>query len=244
VHEITLPTCHGSPSAASKIEIDTSRKNPAAASQPATRCRAPFHRDHEDQVPRDFSPQGQPLKVEGLSEGMDAVPASERRCRWASSILRPFWLEYLADDMLEEQMRASSGHSRRGQGSRGGHLDPRVADQMPPFNIMTIGRGEYELLVSRSFAAALREDPREVHAETQPCEKPDLSRWPRPRGCWIACTFLMDIAGSNGSPMSISPAATCSRCGNAADDIQLSVEADPNAPPNEVQRESATSRRT
>ena len=184
------------------IEIDTRQENPPTATQPVhdlvwrlfvamTRIRCTVT----------FSPKGEPLKLEGLSEGMESI------MKEFSSQLMPGlgqffdqFRDYLADDIMAEQMRSVTRMMPDGGKARVGDKWTREwRVKMPPFNVMTQGKGEYEFLGMEEFRGRRCAKIRvKTSLTTVPGEKPDASKLGMPKGIFDRMEFSMTASGGNG----------------------------------------------
>jgi hypothetical protein len=186
-----------------KIEIDTRDKNPPASTQPVFDL---LHRIFTSMTrikcTVTFSAEGEPLKVEGLSEGMKTImdEVSDQLMPGMKQFFDQF-REYLADNIMEEQMRSSFRIFPDGGQARIGDKWTREWQvKLPPFNVLTEGKGEYELLGIEEFrgrpCAKIRV---KSSMTTVPGSKPDPSKLRGvPKGIFERMQFSMNASGGNG----------------------------------------------
>lgn len=149
-----------------------------------------------------FSATGEPIKVEGLSEGMDSVLAevSDQLLPGMKQFFDQF-RDYLADSIMEEQMRSAFRLVPDGGQARVGDRWNREWNiKMPPFNVMTQGKGEYELLGIEEFRGRLCAKIRTKSTMTTlPGQKPDASGAAGlPKSIFERMQFSMTASGGNG----------------------------------------------
>lgn len=101
-----------------------------------------------------FSPTGEPLKVEGLSEGVSRVMdeiAGDLPIPGMKSFFDRFG-EYMADDSMLENMRSAHRMIPNGATARIGDRWEREWEmEFPPFNTVMRGNGQYELVAVEEF---------------------------------------------------------------------------------------------
>lgn len=185
------------------IDIDTREQNPPAASMPMFDVvRRLFTAMTKIKCAVTFSPEGEPLEVAGLSEGMEAV-MSEISDQLVPGVRQFFdqFRDYLADDIMAEQMRSVFRIlPDNGKAHPGDKWTRQWQVNMPPFSVMTQGRGEYEFLGMQEFrgrpCAKIRV---RSTLTTVPGQKPDLSRLGgASKNLFDRMQFSMDAIGGNG----------------------------------------------
>lgn len=188
-----------------QIEIDTRDKaRPVPATNPAFEL---LHRVFASMTKVKctvtFSATGEPLKVEGLSKGMESVldEVSDQLLPGMKQFFDQF-RDYLADNIMEEQMRSAFRLVPDGGRARVGDRWVREWNiKMPPFNVMTQGKGEYELLGIEEFRGKPCVKIRTRSSMTTlPGQKPDVSSaGGAPKGLLERMQFSMTASGGNGT---------------------------------------------
>lgn len=185
------------------IEVDTREENPPPASMPVFDVvRRLLTAMTTIKCTVTFSPEGEPLEVEGLSEGMEAI-MSEISDQLVPGLRQFFdqFRDYLADDIMAEQMRSAFRiYPDNGKARPGDTWTRQWQVNMPPFSVMTEGRGEYEFLEMREFrgrpCAKIRV---RSTLTTLPGQKPDLSSLGGvSKSVFQRMQFSMNSRGLNG----------------------------------------------
>lgn len=236
LHEMTLPNVAIRMDIGGiKIQVDTRQKDPVAASQPAyDLLYRVFTAITKIKCTVTFSPQGEPVKVEGLSEGMQKVfdELSDQLMPGMKQFFDQF-RDQLADDMLEEQMRASFRLTPDGGKARVGDTWKREWQvKMPPFNILTRGSGQYELLGVEEFRGHTCAKIRvKSDLTTIPGQKPDITKMGgAPKSLLERMQFSMNSSGGNGiAYIDVNTGDLLQLRETQRSTIELSMEADPNA---------------
>jgi hypothetical protein len=184
------------------IEVDTRDENPPAATQPVFDIvRRLFTAMTRLECTVTFSPEGEPLKLEGLSEGMDSIMKefSSQLMPGLGQLFDQF-RDYLADDIMAEQMRSVTRMMPDDGKARVGDKWTREWQvKLPPFNVMTQGKGEYEFLGMEEFRGRRCAKIRvKSSLTTMPGQKPDGAKLGVPKGIFDRMELSMNSSGGNG----------------------------------------------
>jgi len=186
-----------------RLDIDTRRQDGAASTQPVFQM---LHRMFKSMTRIKcrvtVSPEGEPLKVEGLSEGMNSAldELSDQLMPGMKQFFDQF-RDQLGNNIMDEQMRSTSRMIPDGGQARIGDVWVREWQiNLPPFNVATQGRGEYQLLGVEEFrgrpCAKIRV---KTTMSTLADQKPDAAKLGSvPKGLFERMRFSMDLSGGNG----------------------------------------------
>ncbi|MBI4581652.1 MAG: hypothetical protein HY718_18295 [Planctomycetes bacterium] len=136
-----------------KMEVDTRRPSPATRPEFDIVNRL-FSSMTKLECTLTFSPEGEPLKVEGLSKGMEAVleELGELAHRPGMKHLIKQMREFLGDNIIEDHLRSTFRMFPDDGKARVGDTWTREWQMtLPMLNIASQGRGEYELLGVEEF---------------------------------------------------------------------------------------------
>lgn len=222
------------------LEIDTREEDPPPSKMPAQdMVRRLFTAMTRIKCNVTLSPEGEPLKVEGLSEGMKMV-IDEISDQLVAGLRQFFdqFRDFLADDIMAEQMRSAFRIVPDGGQARVGDRWTREWQvTLPPFNVLTQGRGEYELLEMTEFRGRRCAKIRvRSSLSTLPGQKPDLSKLGGvPRGLFDRMQFSMTASGGDGIAY-VDPVTgdLLHMRETQRTSLEISMEADPDAQQDEL----------
>ena len=136
------------------IDLTVDTRKPATSSQPVFgMINRVFDKITKVTCTVTFSPKGEVIKVEGLSEGIKGVLEEAKTVLpLAMRKMLDQMRDYLGDQLIEENLRGNYRLIPDGGKARVGDKWVREWQMnMPPFNISTKARGEYELLGVEQF---------------------------------------------------------------------------------------------
>jgi hypothetical protein len=186
------------------VNVDTREPENVASTQPRSEfVRRLFSAMTRVRCKVTFSPTGEPLKIDGLSEGMDDV-LKELGADLLPGLRQMFdqLREQLADNIIEENMRTVFRMTPDGAKARVGDKWTREWQvTLPPFNVASQGKAEYELvgteMVRGRPCAKIRV---KSTLTTLPRDKQDPAKIKKlPKGILDRMQFTMDMAGGDGT---------------------------------------------
>lgn len=136
------------------VEVDT--RKPSATSQPVFGAiERMFGAITKVKCQATFSPAGEPLKVDGLREGIDSVMAEAKDLMAIPAmklLLDRMRTDYLGNNVIEENLRTSYRlFPDGGKANVGDRWNREWQVKLPVFKLGALGKAEYELLGTEQF---------------------------------------------------------------------------------------------
>lgn len=183
-----------------KMEVDT-RKPPVSTRPEFDLVRRIFEAMTRIECELAFSAQGEPLRVEGLSEGLQEVLEEATATLPMPSLKKMFdqMRDQLGDSIIEENLRATYRMFPDGGKARVGDTWTRDwTMQMPPMDIAAKGNAEYELAGVEEFRGRRCAKIR-IKSTISTLPKPaSAPSGEGPRSILDRMNFTMNASGGNG----------------------------------------------